>query len=65
MRKFKCKKCGTAFEVGPGDKRKSGRCFQCGEPFYLPKSRAPLYIISSIGVVVLLAAIAAMYLAPH
>ncbi len=61
MRHFTCKKCGTAFEVGSGDKRKMGRCFQCGEPFKLPLSHARAVLLSSVGVAVLLAVVAAIY----
>ena len=61
MRHFKCKKCGTSYEVGPFDRRKAGNCFNCGEPFKLPKSRIQVLGLSSVVVVALLLVLAAVY----
>jgi hypothetical protein len=51
------------FEVGPGDKRKSGRCFNCGTTFDLPMMRRRFYGIASVGfAVVLLVIVAAVFM---
>lgn len=60
MRHFKCKRCGTAFEVGFKDKRKTGRCFQCGEPFNLPMLRTRVYGLYTLAFAAALLAIAAL-----
>jgi len=50
------------FEVGPGDRRKSGRCFNCGETFDLPMLHRRFYGIASVGVAVVILMIAAVFL---
>ncbi|MBX3178139.1 MAG: hypothetical protein KF886_12305 [Candidatus Hydrogenedentes bacterium] len=55
MRRIKCKRCGTVFEVGPGDKRKTGRCFTCGATFALPSPIRPFAIAGAVVFLALLA----------
>ena len=51
------------FEVGPGDRRKAGRCFNCGETFALPMLHRRFYGIASVAVAfVVLVIVTAVYL---
>jgi uncharacterized paraquat-inducible protein A len=61
VRHFTCKRCGTLYEVGPMDRRKTGNCFKCGERFKLPMSRVRVAGISSVVVIVLLGVAAIAY----
>ena len=61
MRRFKCKRCGTVYEVGPSDRRKTGQCFKCGESFTLPSTRTRLYSIASAVAIAVLVIVVVIY----
>ena len=58
---LKCKRCRQSFEIGPDDKRKTGRCFQCGETYTLPMSRNRALGLSTLGFLALLIVLGLLY----